>query len=48
MCIKFVHEWRDLQFKFIAFLFNLRVFAKNVLKGSGQKYIFLFRFVEDI
>ena len=50
VCVNFIYEWRNLQFKvdserqifgklFIAILFTLRVFIRNLLRGSGQRNI---------
>ena len=57
VCINFIHEWRDLYFNvdserqiylrntFKAFLFTLRVFARNLLRGSRRRNIsFMFYF----
>ena len=56
VCVNFLHTWRDLQFKvdsewqifeklFMAILFTLRAFARNLLRGSRRRNIsFLFRF----
>ena len=52
MCVNFIPEWRDLQFNvdsegqifeqlYMAILFTLRVFARNLLKDSPQKNIFV-------
>ena len=49
------HEWRNLQFKvdsqrqifeklFMAILFALRVFTRNLLRGSRRRNVFTFRF----
>ena len=51
MYVNFIHEWRDLQFKvdserqifkklFMAILFTLSVFARNLLRGSRRRSIF--------
>ena len=51
LCSNFIHEGRDLQFKvdperqifdklFMAILFTLRVYARNLLRGSRQGNIF--------
>ena len=49
VCVNFIHKWRDLQFKsrlrttdffeklFIAILFTLRVFARNLLRGNRRR-----------
>ena len=57
--VNFIHEWRDLQLKidserqifleklFMAILFTLRVFARNLLRGKRRKkYVFIFRFID--
>ena len=55
MCVNFVHEWGNLQFKvdserhvfekiFMAILFTLRIFARNLLRGSWQRIFIFFRF----
>ena len=49
--VNFIYKWRDLQFKveserqifekvFMAILFTLRVFARNLLKGNRRRNIF--------
>ena len=55
-CVNFIHEWPDLQFKFVserqifeeifmAMLFIFRVFSRNLLRGSLRRNIFfIFRF----
>ena len=52
VCVNFIQEWRDLQFKVDSkrqifwetflrqFLFTLRVFARNLLKGNHRKNTF--------
>ena len=51
VCVNFIHEWRDLQFKvdseqqifeklFMAILFSLRVFARNLLRGNQRRNTF--------
>ena len=54
VCVNFIREWRDLQFKksipndrfmrnfFMAILFALRLFARNLLRGSRRRNIFIF------
>ena len=56
VCVNFVHTWRDLQFKvdserqiffeklFMAILFTLRVFARNLLRGNRRRNIFRISF----
>ena len=55
MCINFIYNWQDLQFKedsehytfeklFMAILFTLRVFARNLLRESSRINIFIFSF----
>ena len=59
VCVNFIHEWRDLQFKvdserqifeklFMAILFTLRVFARNLLRGSRRRNIFFSYFIFDV
>ena len=55
-CVNFIHKWRDLQFKvnferqiFLRnfswqFLFTLRVFARNLLRGNRQRNTFRISF----
>ena len=57
VCVNFIHKWRDLQFKvdfentdflrklFMAILFTLRVFARNLLKGNRRRNIYFLYFV---
>ena len=51
--VNFIHEWRDLQFNvdserlifekiFMAGLFTLRVFARNLQKGNRRRMFFFF------
>ena len=52
MCINFIHKWRDLQFTVDSerqifwetlhgnFLFTLRVFARNLLRGNRRRNTF--------
>ena len=48
MCVNFIHKWRDLQFKvgfFLRnfswqFLFTLRVYARNLLRGNCRRNTF--------
>ena len=51
MCVNFIHKWRGLQFKvdserqifeklFMAILFTLRDFAKNLLRGNRRRNTF--------
>ena len=51
VCVNFIHKWRDLQFNvdskrqifeklFMAILFTLRVFARNLLRGNRRSNIF--------
>ena len=51
VCVNLIHKWRDLQFKvnserqifeklFMAILFTLRVFARNLLKGNRRRNTF--------
>ena len=49
VCINCIHEWRHLQLEvdseeklFMALLFSLRVFARNMLKKSCRRNIFIF------
>ena len=54
VCVNFIHEWRDLQFKvdserqifkkhFMALLFTLRVFARNLSAvAEGIPFVFYF------
>ena len=53
VCVNFIHEWRNPQFKvdrttdfltnfFMTGLFTLRVFAKNLVRGSRRRNIFIF------
>ena len=53
VCVNFIHEWRDLQFKvvserqtfeklFMTILFTLTVFAKNLLRGNRRILFVLF------
>ena len=55
VCFNFIHEWRDLQYKvdferqifeklYMAILFTLRAFARNLLRGSRGRNIFIFSF----
>ena len=55
VCVNFIHEWWDLQFKvdserqifeklFMAILFTLRVFARNLLRGSRRRNTFCILF----
>ena len=60
VCVNFRHEWQDIQFKvdferqifgrfFMAILFTLRVFARNLLKESRRSYILsYFHFMSDL
>ena len=52
VCINLIHKWQDLQFKvdserqifemlFMTILFALRVFARNLLRGSRRRNIFM-------
>ena len=43
MCVNFIHKTDFLRL-FMAILFTLRVFARNVLRGSRRGYIFIFSF----
>ena len=56
VCVNFISEWRDLQFNvdserhflrnfFMAGLFTLRVFARNLLRGSRRRNIFHISFL---
>ena len=52
VCVNFIHKWRDLQFKVDSerqifwetfygnFLFTLRVFARNLLRGNRRRNTF--------
>ena len=52
VCVNFIHKWRDLLFKVDSerqifwetfhgnFLFTLRVFARNLLRGNRQRKTF--------
>ena len=46
VCINFIHKWWDLHFwkVFMAVLFTLRDFAKNLLKGNCQRNTFCILF----
>ena len=55
VCVNFIHEWRHLQFKIdserqifeklvMAILFTLRVFARNLLRRSRRRNIFIFSY----
>ena len=54
VCVNFIHKWRDLQFKvpndrffeklFMAILFTLRVFARNLLRGNRRRNTFRISF----
>ena len=54
VCVNFMPEWRNLQFNgrflrnfFMAGLFTLRAFARNLLRGSPRRNIFFFFFFDD-
>ena len=58
VCVNFIHKWRDLQFKvdserqiywelFMAILFTLRVFARNLLRGNRRRNTFRISFFDD-
>ena len=51
VCVNFMHDWRDLQFKFVfqpkifeklltSILFTLKVFARNLLRGCSRRKFF--------
>ena len=53
VCVNFIHEWRDLQLKvdpelqifeklFMAILFTLRVFARNMPRSRLRRNIYIF------
>ena len=50
ICCSFIHELRVVQFKggaeqwisYLAILFTLEIFARNLLRGSRRRYIFFF------
>ena len=56
VCVNFIHKWRDLQFKvdserqrffeklFMAILFTLRVFARNLLRENHLRNTFRISF----
>ena len=56
VCVNFIHEWRDLQFKadserqsFKDFHYNLRVFVWSLLSDSRRRSIFfIFLVVGDV
>ena len=53
VCVHFIHKWRDLNSTpndrffeklFMAILFTLRVFARNLLRGNRRKILFCILF----
>ena len=53
VCVNFIYKWRDLKSTpndrffeklFMAFLFTLRVFARNLLRGNRRRNIFRISF----
>ena len=51
VCVNFIHKWRELQFKVDSFhgrfLFTLRVFVRNLMRGNCRRNTF-FVFCFDV